>query len=263
MSINDVVNRNNGAAKKTKATDSDKIFNRVMALFCALVAYIVFELCAHNAGADLLLMYNASRILAVLFAASAIAFFAVSRFCKEDSALASGKTFSATFIACASAALSVFLAFSFSVSDSSALIIIAFAAVALAFVGYTFSRDFFLLSLVTVASIVLSLWPRLFVYNTGIFRDLANYASVAASFIICAAFCGLALAAYYGKNAKLSRWFFNFGCVRAYPLYLLPAITFSVSLVRLLAPALLSYALIVAVIVYMVFLVMYAFDSAK
>ena len=71
------------------------------------------------------------------------------------------------------------------------------------------------------------------------------------------------LAINYGKNAKLSRWFFNYGCVRVYPLYFLPAIAFCTSVVRLFAPAMFSYALIVSVIAYVVFLVMYAFDSAK
>lgn len=263
MSINDVIDKNDGIAKKANASDSDKIFNRLMALFGALVCFIIFELCAHNTNANLLAMYDASKVLAVVCAVLAVCFFALSFVCKNHKVLGTGKTFSARFIACAFAVLSCFLAFSFSVSDSSALIILAFTAVALAFVGYTFSRDFFLLSLVTVASIVLSLWPRLFVYNAGVFRDLANYASVAAAFVICAAFCALTLVAYYGKNAKLSRWFFNYGCVRVYPLYFLPAIAFCTSVVRLFAPAMFSYALIVSVIAYVVFLVMYAFDSAK
>ena len=263
MSINDVIDKKGGAAKAKKITAADFVFCRVMALFAALVAYIIFELCAHNASANLLAMYTASNVLTVGFAVAAVAFLIVRFVVKGEGVFGAGKVYSAGFIASACAGLSLFLGLTYRISESSALVILAFAAVALVFIAYTFSHDFFLLSLVTVISIVLSLWPRLFVYNAGLFRNLADYASVAVSFIVCAAFCVLALVACKGSSAKLSRWFFNLGYVRLYPLYLLPAVCFGVSVVRLLAPAMLSYALIVAVIMYMVFLVMYAFDSAK
>lgn len=263
MSINDVINKKNGSVKKAKISGSDFIFYRIMALFIALVAYIIFELCAHNAGANVLAMYYASKISAAAFAVAAAAFLAVRHIVKNRGALGCGKVFSAGFIACVCAGLSVFLAFTFHISESGVLIILAFAAVALVFVGYSFSRDFFLLSLVTVVSLILSLWPRLFIYNGGTFNALAKYGSVAASFVICGGFCVLALIACYGKSAGLSRWFFNFGYVRLYPLYLLPAMGFAVSVVRLVAPAMLSYAIVATVVMYMIFLVMYAFDSAK
>ncbi len=263
MSINDVINKKDVTAKKAKISGTDFIFYRIMALFAVLVAYIIFELCAHNGGANLIAMYNASVISAVVFALAAAAFLVVRVIVKKRGALGSGKVLSAGFIACVCAALSVFLGLSFHISESGALIIIAFAAVALVFVGYSFSRDFFLLSVVTVVSLVLSLWPRLFIYNGGIFKIIADYGSVAVSFVLCAAFCVLALVACYGKSAKFSRWFFNLGYVRLYPLYILPAAGFAVSLVRLFAPAILSYAIVFTVVMYMIFLVMYAFDSAK
>ncbi len=263
MSINDVVNKKNVPAKKAKMTGTDFVFCRIMALFAVLVAYTIFELCAHNAGANLVAMYNAARILTVVFAVAAAAFLVVSIIAKQHTVFGAGKVLSAGFIACVCAGLSVFLGFTFHISESSALIILAFATVALVFVGYSFSRDFFLLSLVTVVSLVLSLWPRLFIYNFGLLKILADYGSVAVSFAVCAAFCVLCLVACYGKSAKFSRWFFNLGYVRLYPLYLLPAVGFAVSLVRLFAPALLSYALVITVVMYMIFLVMYAFDSAK
>jgi hypothetical protein len=263
MSINDVINKKGGAAKSKKTSAGDLTFCRVMALFATLVAYIIFELCAHNASANLLAMYHASNVLAIAFAVAAVAFLVVRHVVKDNGVLGAGKVYSAGFIASACAGISLFIGLTYRVSESSALVILAFAAVALVFIAYTFSHDFFLLSLVTVVSIVLSLWPRLFVYNAGLFRNLADYASVAASFVICVAFCVLAFVACYGKSAKLSRWFFNLGYVRLYPLYLLPAVGFGASVIRLLAPAMFSYALIVAVIMYMIFLVMYAFDSAK
>ncbi|MBQ2734070.1 MAG: hypothetical protein IJF74_07915 [Clostridia bacterium] len=263
MSINDVVNKKNGAAKKAKISAADFVFYRVMALFALLVVYIIFELVAHNSGTDVLVMVNVANICTVLLAVAAAVFFVLSLTVKKNGVFGSGKVLSAGFIAGALAGLAVFVGFTFHISESSALVILAFAAVALVFIGYTFSRDFFLLSLVTVALTVLSLWPKLFVYSNGIYRDLANYLSVAVAFVICAAFCVLVLVACYGKSAKLSRWFFNLGYVRLYPLYLLPAAGFAVSLIRLFAPAILSYALVITVVMYMIFLVMYAFDSAK
>ncbi len=263
MSINDVVDKKNVTAKKARMNAADFIFYRIIALFAVLVAYTVFELCSHNAGADLLAMYNAARIAAAAFAVAAVAFLVVRLAVKKHGIFGTGKVFSAGFIACVCAGLSVFLGLTFRISESGALIILAFTAVALVFVGYSFSRDFFLLSLVTVISVVLSLLPRLFIYHNGIFHILVNYGSVAASFAVCAAFCVLALIACYGKSAKLSRWFFNLGYVRLYPLYLLPAVSFSTSLIRLFAPAMLSYSIVVTAVMYMIFLVMYAFDSAK
>ena len=263
MSINDVVNKKNGAVKKTRMSPADFVFYRVLSLFALLVLYIVFELCAHNSGSNMLAMYKAANVCTIIFAAAAVVFAVIKLLVKQNGVFGSGKVFSAGFIAGACAGLAVFVGFTFHISESSALVILAFAAVALVFISYTFSRDFFLLSLVTVISIVLSLWPKLFVYPCGIIRDIANYASVAVSFVICAAFCALALVACYGKSAKLSRWFFNNGYVRLYPLYLLPAVGFSISLVRLFLPAFFSYALVVTVVMYMIFLVVYAFDSAK
>ncbi len=262
MSINDVVNNKGLAAKKKKHSKGDVLFMRMLSIFALLVVYTVFELYAHSNGADLLAAFGVVKVGSVIFGICAIVFLALCFIKKAQGAFGKGRVFSAGFISAVCAAACVFLSATYNVSDSSALIILAFVAAALVFVAYSFSRDFFLLSLVTVIGVVLAALPVLFVYS-GVIRDVLAYGSVIASFIVCAGFCVLSAAACFGKNEKLSKWFFNCGYVRRYPLFLLPAVCFAGAIIRLLLPVAFSYALIFSIVLYMVFLVIYAFDSAK
>ncbi|MBQ7010631.1 MAG: hypothetical protein IJN63_02900 [Clostridia bacterium] len=260
MSINDVVNtKGRASAKNAKYSKSDITFWRMTAIFAVLAVYTVFELYAHSSGANVVVTNGIAVWGSVLFALGAIVCFVLGRV-KGNNALG---ILNFGFASAVLVALAVFLSLTYEISDSSALIILAFACAALAFVGYSFSRDFFLLSSVSMANIVLAAAPRLFVYSEGFMRDITVYGSVVLSFVLCAAFCVLALAACNGKSEKLSNWFFNFGYVRRYPLFLLPVVCFAVSVIRLIAPAFFSYSIVLAIVLYMVFLVIYAFDSAK
>ena len=258
MSINDVVNNGN-ASRGKKYSKNDMVFWRMAFIFAVLAAYTVFELYAHGNGVNIILANAVAVWGSLLFAAGAVVCFVLSRVKKgsKDGVLTYG------FLSAVSLALALFLSLTYEISDSSALIILAFASAALVFVGYSFSRDFFLLSVVSAVSVVMAAAPLLFVYRDGLMHTLTTYGSAAFSFVLCAAFCVLALIASFGKNEKLSDWFFNFGYVRRYPLFLLPAVCFAASVVRIALPAFFSYVIVFAIVLYMVFLVLYAFDSAK
>ena len=254
-------NKNTGA-RSAKRTHSDFVFYRMITVFFALVAFVAFEFYAHGASS----LRNAGSLVGVLsyvflalFVLSAVLHFV--RFPKG--VFAAGKPFSFGFIALLSLALSVFVSLTYQVSDDFSLVILAFAAAALAFVGYTFSRDFFILSCVSVVSILLAAFPVVFVYGNSASQLTASYATVAISFAISIAFCVLSAIACFGKNEKLSAWFFNMGYVRRYPLFVLPAVFSGAALLRLIFPSFFSYALIASIVCYVVFLVIYAFDSAK
>lgn len=256
-------NNNNTASQSAKRAHSDMVFYRMITVFFALVAFVAFELYAHETSTDLKTAFSLVKVISyaalALFALCAVLHFV--RFPKG--VFACGKPMSFGFISVLSLAVSLFVSLTYQVREDFLLVILAFAAAVLAFVGYTFSRDFFILSCVSVLSIVLAAFPVVFVYGNLEYQLIASYATVAASLILNVAFCVISALACFGKNKKLSAWFFNMGYVRRYPLFVLPLIFFCAALFRLLVPSYFSYAVVFSIVCYVVFLVIYAFDSAK
>lgn len=253
-------NKNTLSAKRAH---SDLVFYRMITVFIALVAFVAFELYAHAATTNLKTAFSLVGALSYVFLGvfGACGILHVLKF--KKGVFGAGKPFSFGFVSLLSLALSAFVSLTYQVRDDFSLVILAFALAALAFVGYTFSRDFFILSCVSVVSIVLAAFPVLFVYGNSTSQLTASYVTVAISLAINLAFCVLSAIACSEKCEKLSTWFFNMGYVRRYPLFALPVVFSGAAVLRLLVPSYFSYAVVLSIVCYVVFLVIYAFDSAK
>ena len=250
---------NNSSASSAKG---DFVFTRMIILFLVMVAYTVFELYAHGNNVDVITASLAVNISSAVFAAAGVILAVIALVSLKNKRSESFKVCTPGFFAGICLALAVMLCLTYAVSAHS-LIIIAFAAVALVFVGYTFSRDFFMLSAATLFSYVLASLPGMFLLPEGGISNLINYGSVALVAVIAVAFAALSFAACFGKNEKLSDWFFNMGYVRRYPLFVFPVIWIALSVIGIFAASLYPYALVGAIIVYAAFLIVYTFDSAN
>ncbi|MGN1474011.1 MAG: hypothetical protein ACI4WZ_08040 [Eubacteriales bacterium] len=236
----------------------DFIFNR-MAFLCALL--IVFVFFVLYAPQSIVFFYHAVPVIAALLLVLSLVFFWIHR---KAGSKDTERLFSLSFLSRTALVSALLVSLTFAVREQASLVLVAFAVVGLVFVRYNYSHDFFWLSAAFFAGILLAVLPRILVIFPGNnINYILSVASAVLSVAVAAAFCGVSCAALSGTNPGLSSRFFNVGYVRRYPLFLLPAVSVCCTAIRFFIPKFFSYALIAAVILYFVFLVIYAFDSAK
>lgn len=236
---------------------SNLVFNRMAFLAGLLVVFVLFVLYAPQ---KIHFFYYAVPVFAgLLFVLSVFLFF----FGRSRTDQSRERAFSFSFLAWTALISAFLVSCTFAMKEPAILILAASAAVGLAFVRYTYSHDFFWLSLSFFAGLILAVLPRAIVIFPGNTNAVISVVCAVLAVLLSAAFCCVALAALSGKHSALSDRFFNAGYVRRYPLFLLPVISVCCSAVRLFAPRGFSYALIASVVLYFVFLVIYAFDNAQ